>query len=467
MNKFLILILLFMLLPTVSAKTQPALFWSYDTGDTVNGVAISDNGNYYAAASDDGYVYFLNKSKKFMWKVRTDSTPLKVAISSDGSRVFVGDGSMVYLYNKTGNLIWEFYEGDSIQDLAITPSGDFIAAGSLSYYVYLLDGVGEMLWKYRTNAPVMSVAISSDGKLIAAGSSRGSTYLLDKNGDLLWEYSSERSIDGVGIIDNRVASGGKYLNFIEGGKKVGYYTGVICDISSISTTADSERMLMGCEDGGVHFLDSSKKKLWSYDVGKTSRDSSISFKGDYAAVAGGKTVYILTPPDITPPVVKITEPKDGATASGVVELDASVVEASSYTLRVLIDGNYACGKLPCSWYTGAAPEGDHTIAVEVNDSAGNVGRDTVHVILKQTLLWNITEEISEKQEAVKEKQEAIKEKLDGTLPRDLPPIRKHMDFGLIVKALILILAAYGAFKLLGRPGQNKYKWKKQKKSRKK
>jgi len=444
LKSVLVIISLSMLLSTVSAKTVAVVFWPYNTGGTVNGVAISDNGNYTAAASDDGYLYLLNKSKKFMWKVQTESRPLKVAISSDGSRVFVGDESAVYRYNKTGDRLWEFYVGDSINDIATTPGGDRIAVGSLSYYIYLLDGEGNMLWRYRANAPVMSVAISGDGDLIAAGSARGSTYLLDKNGNLLWGYVSEKSIDGVGILDGQVVSGERYLNFLEDGKKVAYTTDVVCDISSIETTADGEYMLTGCEDGEVHFLDKSGEKHWSYDTGRTSWDSSISFKGDYAAVAGGKTVYILTPPDITTPVVKITEPEDGATISGITEIDASIVEDSSYTVRILIDENYACGDLPCNWYTGAAQEGEHKITVEVNDSAGNVGEDTVNVTLKHTLLQNITGEISEKQET-------IKEKLNETLPEllvNLPPIKKHTDYSPIIKGVILVLTVYVAFRIL-------------------
>lgn len=457
MNKrvLALVMLLFMLLPTASAKEEPVLFWSYNTGGTVTGVAISDNGNYTAAASSDGYLYFTNKSKKLMWKVQTESTPLKVAISSDGSKIFVGDESKVYLYNKTGDVQWGFFVGDETVDLAVTPAGNRIAVGSLNRYVYLLNGAGGILWKYRTDAPVMSVAISSDGKYIAAGSTRGIMYMLNKNGNLLWEFISKRSIDGVGILDNRVVSGDRHLTFLEDGNKVGSYSSVVCDITGIETTADSEYVLVGCEDGRVYFLDSSKKKHWSYDVRKTSWDSSISSKGDYAAVAGGKTIYILAAPDITPPLVEITEPRDGGEVSGIVKIDASVVEDSSYTLRILIDGDYACGRLPCSWNTGASSEGEHRITVEVNDSSGNVGTDSVNVTLKHTLLGDITGEIDEKQdiveekqETIKEKEEALKEKLNEALPANLPPLRRHRDYSPIIKGVVIILSVYIALKVL-------------------
>lgn len=464
--KLLAVLSLFILLPAASAEVSPTVFWSYETGGTVTGVAISDDGNYTAAASSDGYVYLLNKSKKLMWRVETDDTPLKVAISSDGNEIFVGDESKVYLYNRSGDVIWEFQIGDSITDIAATPSGDRIAVGSLDYYIYLLSMQGGMLWKYKANAPVMSVAISSDGRFIAAGTSGSITYMLNKNGNLLWEYISGKSIDGVGILGEQVVSGERYLTFLKDGNKIGAHTSIACDISSLETTADSEYVLLGCNDGNLYFLDSSRKKRWSYDAEKTSRDSSISFKGDYVAVAGGKTIYILESPDIVPPVVEITLPEAGAAVSGTVEIDASVTDDSSYVLKVLIDGDYACAEVPCNWNTGAAADGQHTITVEVNDSAGNVGEDSIDVTLGHTILRNITDEISEKQELIKETEEALKERLDDTLPADfdLPPLREHRDFGPVIQAAaLLLLAVYIALrilKLLKPKKSKKYKWKK-------
>jgi WD40 repeat protein len=462
--KVLAIVVSLLVLPQVSASAVPELFWSYTAGGTVTGVAISDGGNYTAAASSDGYLYFLNKSKKLMWRVQTEDTPLKVAISSDGSRVYVGDGSNVYLYNKTGDEQWGFLVGDEIVDLVVTPSGDRIAVGSLNRHVYLLNDEGGILWKYRTNAPVISVAISSDGKYIAAGTSGSITYMLNRDGNLLWEHISRRSIDGVGILGGRVVSGERYLTFLEDGNRVGSYSGVVCDITGIETTANGEHALVGCEDGEVYFLDSSKKKQWSYDAKKTSRDSSISPKGDYAAVAGGNTVYILKSPDIAPPIVEITNPEEGESVSGIIKIDASVVEDSSYILRVLIDGDFACSKLPCSWNTGASAEGKHEITIEVEDSGENVGADSVNVTIKHTLLGDIAGEISEKQEIVEEKQVEIKEKLNENLPTNLPPIRKDRDYSPLVKGVVLILSVYVALKVLrpkrqkkGRRGKYKFR----------
>ena len=103
--KVLAIVVSLLVLPTVNAAAVPELSWSYTTGGTVTGVAVSDGGSYTAAASSDGYLYFLNNSKKLMWRVKTDSAPLKVAVSSDGSLIFVGDGSIIYLSPKVDLLL--------------------------------------------------------------------------------------------------------------------------------------------------------------------------------------------------------------------------------------------------------------------------------------------------------------------------------------------------------------------------
>ncbi len=459
------------ILPQASAAPVPGLFWSYNTGGTVTGVAVSDGGNYTAAASSDGYLYFLNNSKKLMWTAQIEDTPLKVAVSRDGSNIFVGSGSAIHLYNKTGNEQWKYLIGDEVGDLAVTPSGDRIVVGSLNHYVYMLNDVGGILWKYETNAPVFSVAISSDGKYVAAGTSGSITYMLTGDGNLLWEYISRRSIDGVGILGTQVLSGERYPTFLEDGNRVGANSNTVCDITGIKTAAKGEFALVGCEDGEVYLLERSKKRLWSYDVGKASLDSSISQKGDYVVVAGGNTVYILESPDIVPPTVEITCPVEGESASGIVEIDADIVEDSEYRLRVFIDGDFACSKLPCNWNTGASDEGEHEITIEVNDSGGNAVTESVNVILGQNLLDDIKSEISEKQETVEEKQEvikeaeevikeaegAIKERLDETLPESLPPIRPDRDYSPIVKGILIIVSAYIVLKVLKSmiPGQKK------------
>jgi outer membrane protein assembly factor BamB len=466
-----VLVVPLIIMQSVAAAPVPELFWSYNTGGTVTGVAVSDGGNYTAAASSDGYLYFLNNSKKLMWKVQTEDVPLKVAVSRDGSMIFAGSMSSVHLYNKTGAEQWSYLIGDEIVDLAVTPSGDRIAVGSLNHYVYMLNDVGGILWKYKTNAPVFSVAISSDGKYVAAGTSGSITYLLTEDGNLLWEYISRGSIDGVGILGTQVLSGERYPTFLEDGNRVGANSNTVCDITGIKTASNGKFALVGCGDGEIYLLDKTKKRLWSYDVGKTSLDSSISQKGDYAVVAGGNTVYILESPDIVPPTVKITGPVEGESVSGIVEIDADVLEDSKYTLRVFIDGDFACSKLPCNWNTGASAAGEHEITIEVNDSWGNVNTESVNIILGQTLLDDIAGEISEKQEAVEEKQEviketeeaiketeeAIKEHLDGTLPESLPPIRSDRDYSPIVKGILIIVSVYIVLKVLGSviPGRKK------------
>ena len=470
--KPIFLVIWLFLLPHASASVAPSLFWSYETGGTITGVAISDGGVYTAAVSSDGYLYFLNNSKTLMWKEETDGIPLKVAVSKDGGRIIVGDGASVYLYNKTGHLQWDYLIADDITDMSITPNGDRIAVGALNSHIYLLNNNGGLLWKYKTNGPVISAAISADGRYVAAGTTTRVTYMLTRDGNLLWEHIGKRSIDGVGILDGQVLAGERYPTLFKDSNAAGSYTGTVCDITGIKTTADGEYALVGCLDGEIYLLDKRQKKQWSYDAAKTSLGSSISPKGDFAVLGAGNTVYMLESPDVVPPVVEITKPLDGEIISGIVEIDASIVDDSSYYLRILIDGDFACSKLPCNWNTGTATDGEHSISIEVNDSSGNVGTDDVNIIIDQGVIGEITSEIKEKQETiieetkeeVIEKEEAIREKIDERVPQTLPPVGNDRDYDSIIKGAAIIILAYAALKILlpkkakGRGRGRKYKF---------
>ncbi|MEE8400992.1 MAG: hypothetical protein V3R86_02415, partial [Candidatus Hydrothermarchaeaceae archaeon] len=79
------------------------------------------------------------------------------------------------------------------------------------------------------------------------------------------------------------------------------------------------------------------------------------------------------------------------------------------------------------------------------------GTDKATVNLKHSLLQNITGEITEKQNT-------LRERINVTLPRGLPPLKKHTDYGPAVKAVILILAAVVVYKVLKLLRPKKYKW---------
>lgn len=446
-------LVLIVLLNFACAEAQPAIEWNYTAGGVVNGVAISERGEYIAAGAEDGYVYFLNKSGSLLWKYKADYPVLSVAVSPKGEYVVVGDKFRIYLLNSSGNVSWRKLIEDNVGDVEIA---EHIAAGSATEYVYLFDKNGSELWKYRTDGPVFGVAISAQS--VAAGTSNGSVYLLN-NSKVQWRYNVGRYISDVAIFNQRVIVGARFVHLIENGRETWMYFSK-SEISGVDISKDGKNITASSVDGTIYYLSGDGRLLWSYDTNKTAQDAAISANGDYVAAVAGNSVYFLVSPRVISPVVNITNPKNLETVSGVVKINASIT--SFDRVAVLIDGNYACASLPCSWDTSASPEGKHTITVNVTDAKGNVGESSVEVVVErkpaplplptiineskiEEKISNVTAAINESKKEVLTKTEEIEERLDFSF------IKSYLLIGAIFIGVALILKI--------RKREKKYRWK--------
>ena len=85
------------------------------------------------------------------------------------------------------------------------------------------------------------------------------------------------------------------------------------------------------------------------------------------------------PPDITPPQVTISDPAQGSTVSGIVNLGAVAADNVGVTsVRFKVDGQQLGAPVTSppfmtQWDTRSFSAGQHTITAEASDAAGNVG----------------------------------------------------------------------------------------------
>ncbi len=97
-------------------------------------------------------------------------------------------------------LVLRYKTDGSIYSVSITPDGSYIAAGSSDNKIYLFDRSGKLLWSYETGSWVWSVSITPDGSyIVAAGGGDGNVYLFDRNGKLLWKYRTKGAIYSISI----------------------------------------------------------------------------------------------------------------------------------------------------------------------------------------------------------------------------------------------------------------------------
>ena len=149
-----------------------------DTFDVTWAVAISDNGQYWAAASKRGEVRVWEQGGQTLlrvWQAHTDTT-FALAFSPDGHSLVSGswDGTIKQWDLESGALLWSGWHTNGALSVAFAPDGGLLASGGNDATVQLWDlKSGTPLQTLVHPSPILSVAWSPDGRLLASGSFDG------------------------------------------------------------------------------------------------------------------------------------------------------------------------------------------------------------------------------------------------------------------------------------------------------
>jgi outer membrane protein assembly factor BamB len=285
--------------------------WNYTADASINSVAISADGEYIVAGSDDSKVYFFDKDNNTpLWSYTAGDGVFSVAISSDGETIVAGSiDNNVYLFSKDGTLLWSYGTGNRVWSVAIAENGETIVAGSWDNKVYLFDKDSSTpLWSYTTGNWVLSVDISADGEMIAVGSDK--VYLFGRNSSTpRWSYSTGDTVRAVALSEDffgqqryHLAAGdwnGKVYLF-HNNNSVPLWNHTTGDsIYSVAITDDSGYVAVGSKDYSVYLLDGDGTSLWSYATGGTVLSLDFSVDGEELAVGSDK-VYLFDKDSGTP-----------------------------------------------------------------------------------------------------------------------------------------------------------------------
>jgi WD40 repeat protein/transcriptional regulator with XRE-family HTH domain len=149
-----------------------------DTFDVTWAVAISGDGQYWAAASKRGEVRVWEQRGQTLlrvWQAHTDTT-FALAFSPDGRSLVSGswDGTIKQWDLESGALLWSGWHTNGALSVAFAPDGDLLASGGNDATVQLWDlQSGTPLQTLVHPSPILSVAWSPDGRLLASGSFDG------------------------------------------------------------------------------------------------------------------------------------------------------------------------------------------------------------------------------------------------------------------------------------------------------
>ena len=209
----------------------PAPDWSSTEPDQwVSDIAVSDDGNYVAAACGVDTVYYWANAKSLggnpptKWWYGVGVSFSSIAMSSDGDKVVAGAeyaGKGVYFWSGARGLsgkpqapTWTYTTTGDVHDVAIDATGAYMAAVNdevSPHYVYFLNSGGTLLWSFELPYPSYFLSISSDGSTLAVQTyeSPETGYLFDTG-----YTSAPRPVGGVAIPTNKLEILAPYLALV-------------------------------------------------------------------------------------------------------------------------------------------------------------------------------------------------------------------------------------------------------------
>jgi len=287
--------------------------WSYTSDSRVVSLVISDSNDYIVAGTFDHNVYLFDRdSSTPLWNYSTEGYVRSVAVSAEANYIVAGsgDGKVYFFIRNNSTPLWNYTTEGGIESVDISSDGSYIVAGSWDNRVYLFNqNSSTPIWNrtiggYPAGGFVESVAISADGRYIVAGSYYSMVVLFERSGPTpLWTYTTEGYVPSVSISadGSYIAAGSKesgnykiYLFGYDNPTPLWSYTiGENGPQPITDMSADGSYIVGGSWDGSVYLFErSSSTPLWSYNTGNKVRSVAVSGNGgDVVAGNGDNKIY--------------------------------------------------------------------------------------------------------------------------------------------------------------------------------
>ncbi|PAV14667.1 nucleotide-binding-oligomerization-domain like receptor [Pyrrhoderma noxium] len=296
------------------------LVWDAFTGEVVREIECEGEVNSVTYSPNELYILAGGSEWMSMWDVddvkappkvfQVDESILRVAFSPDSSRfVSLND-------DRDAIQIWDaswgeedtkptFEEQGPIQSISLSPSGKFIASGSLDSSIYLWNVQrGEFVKKLKLRCHVRSISFSPvNEKLIAFGTLFGTVQVWDvTNEEPVTIGNHRRLVSSVAFspLDvNHVASGSYntiYIWNVEHRKlAVRPLIGHTSYVNAVAYSPDGTRLVSGSQDKTVRIWNSETGQLLSTLNGHYGCVYSVAYSFDGSRIVSGsddKTIRV-------------------------------------------------------------------------------------------------------------------------------------------------------------------------------
>ncbi len=238
------------------------LLWKYTNPEPFSSVAISDDGNFIVAGSDDHQTYFFDRRGLLLWRYSADKKIRCVELSEDGQLLVAGsDDNNVYFFDNSRRIkrfAWKYRFDNSTSAVAMSKKGNYILAGSDDHGIYALDSDGQLMWKHTAKGPINTVSVSKFADYLVAGSQDGNIYCFNIGGKETWAMPTGGSVQDIKV-----------------------------DLRGTTIAAYSQ-------DGFLYCLDERGTLLWKLDIGDPEGRVSITDNGQMimCLVGDGRTFAI-------------------------------------------------------------------------------------------------------------------------------------------------------------------------------
>ncbi len=201
---------------TETTSATPPL-WTYSSNGTINSISMSGKGEYTAVGvgygETGGAVLLFDRGGDLLWQYQTDMIITHVAISDNGSHI-VATGfqypptlpsilskaaTAIYALDSDGSVAWT-RTASSARDLsfegAISSDGLLVAVASPDASLAVLDWQGQVLW--NDSAPVANApVVFQNGSLFVDGTN--GTSVFGPSGNLLWTDNGANNVWSGGV----------------------------------------------------------------------------------------------------------------------------------------------------------------------------------------------------------------------------------------------------------------------------
>jgi hypothetical protein len=246
-------------------------------------LAVSGGGRFIALGgmvpSQNGLIHLFDSSGKQLWRHKTREAISTVAISGTGEILAAAsDDNNIYCFDKIGLLQWRHETSKMIKSMALSEAGDFLAAGGEDHNLYFFDKnrqIRKFVWKYKFEDTVSSVDISSSGRQIVAGSADRYAAYFDNAGQLLWSHEAREPVNAVcmsrdgGLVaigrgEIVVAAAGSELHCIDSKGVRLWSLGLASGIVKLAGSESADTLLVATEDKMLYLVTRPGAVVWKY-----------------------------------------------------------------------------------------------------------------------------------------------------------------------------------------------------------